>query len=153
MANLHAIHEDVPFDFVGSADLAAEFRSAARVLDDQCGQRRSLSREAAEQWRGTYRQQFDQRMGVCITDGYALAAALRRAADGLDRLAAAAKQEQERREWARRWEEQRNKRGFFEKTLDNVVDFFTGEDDAIPEPPPPADPPVFTTAPQVARAR
>jgi len=152
MANYHAESEDVPFDFAGAVNLAEEFRSAARVLDDQSAQRPGLARSARQEWRGSYGDQFDQRIGVCITDGCVLAAALRRAADGLDCLAAAARQEQQRREAARRWEEQQNQRAWLAKAWDNVHDFFADEDDFSP-PPPPEDPPIYQATPHVMASR
>ncbi|MFN2555884.1 MAG: hypothetical protein ABR592_03270 [Nitriliruptorales bacterium] len=152
MSGFHAVAEDVPFDFAGAALLADEFRSAARVLDEQSAQRPGLARGAREQWRGRYAEQFDQRSGVCVADGHALARALRAGADGLDELAAAARQEQQRREAARRWEQQQNDRAWYEKLGDNIHDFFMGEDD-FPPPPPPQDPPNYRSAPEIAARR
>lgn len=153
MPDLQAISQDVPFDFAGARALAAEFRSAARELDEQAGSSRpSAAAGARAEWLGVYAAQFDQRLRVGSADGHELATAFRRAADGLDTLADAAHREQQRREDARRWEEQQNDRNWFQQMGDNVSDFFTGDDD-VPPPSAPDPPPRFRSSATVSATR
>jgi uncharacterized protein YukE len=140
--SVSAIEEDVVFDHAGAADLAGRFRAVAIELDRQSGGTRARPALAARaEWRGPHAEQFDQRVQQCCADGEELARAFRRAADGLDEMATAARREQRWREQARAWEERHHKHGFG-AVLDNVHDFVFGEDD-IPPPPPPAPQPRF----------
>jgi hypothetical protein len=137
-----AIGMDVVFDHPGAADLAERFRVTASALERQAGVARALPAQAARgEWRGSYADQFDQRLRQCCADGLALAAALRHAAAGLEELSVAARQEQRRREQARAWEQRHSPHGLA-AIVDNVSDFVFGEDD-IPPPPPPAPQPRF----------
>ena len=147
----HAIYEDVQFDFAGAEELAAEFRSTARVLDEQSDVRPGLAHGAREQWQGAYGDQFDQRVNVCVGDGRALAQALRTAAEGLDALADAARREQARRQAAREWEQEQKNQNVFEKGVDLVDDFIFGEDQRPRFPP--EEPLVFRAQSQVAGQR
>jgi len=130
------------FDQTGAADLAAGFRAAATELDQQAGGSRVLPALAARaDWRGPHAEHFDQRLRQLCADGAEIAAAFRRAASGLDAMADAARREQQRRERARAWEHAHQHHGLG-AVLDNVHDFFFGEDD-IPPPPPAAPEPRF----------
>jgi uncharacterized protein YukE len=136
MGELGAYREDVRFGWAEATALAAELRAAAGELDGQIGERHAIKSPAREEWRGKYAQEFDGRVEVCTGDAGRLAEALREAADGLDELARLAREEQDRREYAREWEANNSDGGF----LDAAGDFLFGEDD-LPPPPPPVEPP------------
>lgn len=132
MGSLGAIHEDVRFDWAAAARLAAELRATAAVLEAQVGARNAAAGVAREEWRGVFAEQFGERMRICTADARRFAAAMRDGAAQLDELAELARQEQQRRERAREWERQERDEGLGEK----VVEFFVGERDRPPIPPP-----------------
>lgn len=135
MPDLGAIHEPVRFAYGAATGLAAELRGSAGQLDDQAGARRRAAATARTEWRGVYGDQFDGRVATCTGDASRFGAAMRRAADQLDELAARARAEEQRRAQARDWQQRQEDESF----MDKVGDFFGGEDD-LPPPPPP-DPP------------
>jgi hypothetical protein len=158
MGELGAIHEDVKFDWATAADLAAELRSTARVLEAQQHAREGLRGLAREHWAGRFGDEFDRRVGVCIGDAGRLASSLRAAADRLDEMARLSRQEQDGRVKAREWEKARADGGgglfgsvpVVGDVVDGVGDFVFGEDD-LPPPPPPVEPPTISIeAPPVA---
>ncbi|MGH8910329.1 MAG: hypothetical protein ACRD0K_28500 [Egibacteraceae bacterium] len=100
------MRHDVRFDHTNATALAAELRAMARVIDDKAGERSRVGARAAQEWRGAYRQRFDQRLAACVHDGRTLAGELRAAAHRLDEAAQAARAEQTRRDRARPWYEQ-----------------------------------------------
>lgn len=102
MAGAQTIYSDVRFDYAAAAQLAEEFRSAARVVDYQAEERSRVGAKAKEEWRGVYRGHFEQRLTTCLREGQTLAGQLRRAASLLEKTAAAARAEQARRVRARR---------------------------------------------------
>src|SRR3954465_10746051 len=107
-----AIEVDVVFDHTGAAELAGRFRAMAAELDRQSGGARALPALAARaEWRGPHAERFDQRLRQCCVDGHELARACRRAAEGLEEMATAARQEQRRREEARVWQERHRHHG------------------------------------------
>lgn len=93
--------DDVRFDYGGAAELAAELRSAARVVDHESGERGRVGAQAQQEWLGTYRERFDRWLATCVRDGHTIASELRRVANQLDQMAREAKAEQTRRERAR----------------------------------------------------
>lgn len=107
--------DDVEFDYRGAADLAAELRSAARVADHQVGERDRVGGQAKEEWRGLYRERFDEWLTGCIGEGERVADELRSAANQLDQAASDARAEQSRRERAR------EDRSWFERTWDAIT--------------------------------
>lgn len=136
MGELGAFREDVRFGWTEATALAAELRSTASSLEAQITERYGIKRPAREEWRGRFAVEFDGRVGICAGDADRLANSLRDAADGLDELARLAREEQDRREYAREWDANHDDGGF----LDGVGDFVFGEDD-LPPPPPPVEPP------------
>lgn len=101
MPGTQTIYRDVAFDYAAAAELAAELRSAARVVDHQAGQRSQVGAKAKEEWRGVHRGHFDQWLATCLRDGQTLADQLRRAASRLEQAAIDARAEQARRVKAR----------------------------------------------------
>ncbi|MEU7871467.1 hypothetical protein [Dactylosporangium sp. NPDC049140] len=138
MPDLGAIHENVRFDWAAADRLAGELRASADVLTTQVGYRNTIAAQARQEWRGGFAEQFDGRMGSCTGDAQRLATALLRAADQVDELARTARQEQDRREQARAWEQRQHDEG----NSETFKDFFTGEHDGPPVPPP-VEPPKF----------
>ena len=101
---LGPIDQPVDFDWEGAAALSAEFRRTAGVLESQIPSRNTIAQAALEEWRGVFAQQFEgNRMKICASDARSIAGAMRQAADLLDKLAADARAEQERRDAARAW--------------------------------------------------
>jgi hypothetical protein len=87
-------------------------------------------------------------MRICTGDAQRLATALREAADQVDELARLAREEQNRREKARQWQQEQDNEGVLEK----IGDFVFGEDD-LPPVPGPVTPPTFTSAAPVPTGR
>jgi uncharacterized protein YukE len=136
MGEFGAYHEDVKFGWAEAEALAAELRSTAGSLDDQISERNSIKTSAREEWRGKFAVEFDGRVSTCTGDASRIAEALRAAATGLDELARLAREEKDRREYAREWEANNDDSGF----LEGARDWAFGEDD-LPPPPPPVEPP------------
>jgi uncharacterized protein YukE len=148
MADLHGISEDVRFDWAAAQRLSAELRAAATACDGQIPRRTGFAREAQQEWRGVFAQQFTGRMQVCAADARRLAEAMRTAATRVDELARLAREEQNRREQARAWQQQHDHRS----TLQKVEDFFTGDDD-LPPVPDPVQPPSWVVSAPVTSTR
>jgi uncharacterized protein YukE len=146
--NLSGIHEDVKFDWTTAANLARELRSTADELDRQIGERNGSGAAARKQWRGVYGEQFDGRLKICTGDAKHFADTMRKAATGLDELAKAAQQEQDRRVKARAWVEKHNHEGWVHK---HIWDPLTGGDE--PPVPPPVDPPKIPIGDPQSRSR
>ncbi len=104
MGELGGIETDVKFAWGAAKRLSAELRSTADLLTSQIPRRNGIADAAKAEWRGAFSEQFSGRMDICAADAKKLARAMRQAADGLDELAEAARQEQARREQARAWE-------------------------------------------------
>ncbi|MGH8884618.1 MAG: hypothetical protein ACRDYX_05490 [Egibacteraceae bacterium] len=107
--------DDVLFNSAGAADLAAELRSAASAVDHEAGERNRVGDQAKQEWRGTYRERFDEWLTGCVDEGHRIADELRRAATQLDQAASDARAEQTRREQAR------EDRPWYEKAWDAVT--------------------------------
>jgi uncharacterized protein YukE len=148
MVDLRGIAEDVPFAFAAATRLAAELRATADSCEGQIPRRTTIAGHASQEWRGLYARQFGDRMGICTGDAQRLATALRQAANQVDELSRLARAEQDRREKARQWQREQQD----ESVLEQIGDFFFGEDD-LPPVPDPIEPPVFTTPAPTAAAR
>lgn len=101
MLNLGDYLEDVPFNQQAAADLIAELRHTSSVVAGNLDERRHIGLRARETWQGSYAEQFDQRVNVCLADGERFVVTLRTAADELEEMARLAQQEQLRREEVR----------------------------------------------------
>ncbi len=137
MPDLGAYKEDVQFNWTGAADLAAELRSTARLLEGQVWERKRIGDRARKQWEGGFAYQFDGRASTCVSDAQRFVTTMSIAADKLDELARLAREEQQRRERAREWAVQQERKNWFER---EVVDRFFSDGD-VPPPPPPVEPP------------
>ncbi len=114
MATPHALG-DIRFDPGVASELAAAFRSTASVLESQCAERGRLVAEATLQWRGRYRDQYDQRLDGCLGNGRMFIEKLRETARMLDNAAVDVAAEQARRDRA-----QEEDRSLAEKFLDAI---------------------------------
>jgi uncharacterized protein YukE len=156
MADLGAIEEDVKFDWDTARQLSTQLRTAAAELDGQIPHRNAIAQHAKREWRGRYAGKFTDRMSICTGDAARLADALRRAANQLDELSQLAHEEQHRRELARAWkvehdawEEHQKHRG----VLEQVGDFFGGDDEPKPPVGPPKTVPTYTIEAPTAGSR
>jgi hypothetical protein len=145
--NLAGIEQNVQFNWAGAERLAAELLATATALSSQIPSRNTAADGALAEWRGRYAHEFEGRVHTCSGDAARLADAMRLAANQVRELARLAREEQSRREAARKWKYEQDHEGF----LDKVGDFFGGEDK--PPIPPPVQPPHFTAAPQLPAAR
>ncbi len=93
--------DDVQFNYVRAAELAATLRSTARVVDHQAEERERVGSQAQQEWRGAYRERFDTWLVDCVRHGRSIADVLRRSANQLDQASEDARAEQNRRERAR----------------------------------------------------
>ena len=148
MVDLRGIDEDVPFAWEAATRLATAFRSTADECESQVSRRSALADRAATEWRGRYAREFGDRMRICTDDAQRLAVALRRAADQVDELARLAREEQDRREAARRWQQEQAAEGVLEKGWE----WLFGEDD-LPPIPGPVTPPTYTSPAPVTATR
>lgn len=79
MSELHDI-APLTFNWAAADALVAELRSTATELDTQIG--------ARKQWESSYAQQFDERLGLCISDAQRfITTSMRQAANDLEELA------------------------------------------------------------------
>jgi hypothetical protein len=146
MGELGAIDENVKFDWAKATELAGALRSAANVLDYQVGERRRITSDPTEHWRGRYAEEFGRRLSTCVGDAGRFVTSLREAARRLDEMARLARNEQDRREQAREWVRD-NEGG----VLDAIGDFVFGDDK--PPPPPPVTPPTIPIEAPVTTTR
>jgi uncharacterized protein YukE len=148
MVDLRGIAEDVPFAWEAATRLAADLRAAADECEGQIAGRSTVAGRAATEWRGLYARQFAGRMRVCTDDAGRLAGALRQAANQVDELARLAREEQDRREKARQWQQEQDDENFLEKGYE----WLFGDDDQPPVPDP-VTPPTYTSPAPVSAGR
>ncbi|MBI2709589.1 MAG: hypothetical protein HYX34_07820 [Actinobacteria bacterium] len=154
MAELGAIDEDVPFDWGGAGAVARELRVSAGELDQQRAPRRVAGGEARLDWRGRFGDEFDARLRIGDGDAGELAGAMRTAAALLDELARLAREEQARREAARRWVRAYRENEANESGWNKLSDWAFGEDfEPPPAPPPPVEPRLVSAPAPVPAAR
>lgn len=126
MGEPQAIQEDVRFDHAAAAALAEEFRSTARIVGSDVGERTRVGATAAEEWEGAYGTEFDTRLATCTGDGDGLVDGLNHAAQLLDDAAEDAREEQQRREDAREEERRREEEEADRNLLERGWDWVTG---------------------------
>ncbi|MGH8884610.1 MAG: hypothetical protein ACRDYX_05450 [Egibacteraceae bacterium] len=136
---------DVHFNFALALEVARMCDVLARYLTDKQSAREGVARTAQVDWAGPHAQTFEQHLGASHIDADRLSAALRALAGELASSWAKARGEQDRVNFARHVEREREDRSFFEE----VGDFLFGESDYGD---PPADPPV-PTAPDFTPTR
>ncbi len=115
MPNWQPNWEDVRWDW-GAADHAANtLRNAADTLDRMAYDRMGWAREAQAEWRGRFREMFDQNFDGDLRDAHRLGNEMREMADRINRLSRQARAEQDHREcerdrWRREKEEEDRRR-------------------------------------------
>ena len=108
MPNWQPNWNNVHWDW-GAADEAVNaLRRAADLLDRSVQERLSVAREAQREWRGRYREQFDEDLARIVARARVLAAQFRDAAGRIAAASQRAYEEQRHRqaEWER-WERER----------------------------------------------
>jgi hypothetical protein len=141
-SELGAIHEDVPFDWSGATRLKAALEALASAIDAQRGPRMEAFAAGLKSWQGAAKAAYDQspRHVQGDTDAGELTPALRDAIADIEAMERAAREENDRRRRARDWVQAYKDHEENETFLDDVGDFFTGEDfqpPPMPEPPHP----------------
>ena len=101
----------------GAADSAvAALRHAADLLDDTAGDRERVANEARAEWRGRYRDEFEERFSGLASHARQLSAQYRDAAAQVVRASQSAQQEQRRREVERaRWQMEKEAEELWER--------------------------------------
>jgi hypothetical protein len=108
MPNWQPNWNNVRWDW-GASDAAAQaLRQTADRLDQGTGDRQQLASQAQIDWRGRYRNEFDDELARLVSRARGLAAELRQAADRIQYAANRAYDEQRHRESERRrWNRER----------------------------------------------
>ena len=115
MPNWQPNWNNVHWDW-GAADEAVNaLRRAADLLDRSVQERLSVAREAQQEWRGRYRDQFDEELARIVARARDLAAQFREAAGRIAAASQRAYEEQRHREaerdrWRREKEEEERRR-------------------------------------------
>ena len=115
MPNWQPNWNNVRWDW-GAADEAVNaLRRAADFLDSSVLERTSVAREAQQEWRGRFREQFDLELGRIVARARDLAAQFREAAGRIASASQRAYEEQRHREaerarWQREKEEEERRR-------------------------------------------
>jgi len=95
---------DVRWDHGAADDAALALRRAAELLEETATRREQLAREAIAEWRGRYREEFDDRLRHTLRRARQLAQEYRQKASEILRKSQLAYEEQKRREREReRW--------------------------------------------------
>lgn len=127
--------EDVVFDFEGALNLARRLWAFADELESATSDRFTGAETALTSWLGAYADEFVERMNTEQNQLTQLVGLLRHDADQWASAWKDAKDEQNRRLWARQVDQMKADRNVF----DHIGDFFTGFDyppDPVPVPKP-----------------
>jgi len=104
MPNWEPNWEDVQWDQGAARDAMRALRDAADMLDQTAAERARVAQEATEQWRGRYRDEFDDHLQQILRRAHDLAGEYRDMANRIARADQGAFEEQRRREREReRW--------------------------------------------------
>jgi uncharacterized protein YukE len=101
VTSVGGIWADVRFDHAAAQAAIDAMRRAGQVLDDATSARIRFASDAKQEWRGHYRNVFDDELHRARSEATRLSADLRRAARDLEAAADSARLEQRRREEAR----------------------------------------------------
>lgn len=97
MPNLGNYLEDVQFNQIAASFLVQELRGTSDILFRQIGDREQIGYRARASWEGSYAEQFDGRVKICMGDAERFVSIMRVAAQELEQLARLARLEQQRR--------------------------------------------------------
>jgi uncharacterized protein YukE len=104
MPNWSPNWQDVRWNHGAAEAAIAALRRAADRLDQTAADRVRVADEARAEWRGRYREQFDEQLGQTVRRAHELAGEYRDAANRIARADQSAYEEQRRRERDReRW--------------------------------------------------
>jgi uncharacterized protein YukE len=104
MPNWNPNWQDVRWNHGAAESAIASLRRAADMLDQTAADRVRVADEARAEWRGRYREQFDDQLGQTVRRAHELAGEYRDAANRIARADQCAYEEQRRRERDReRW--------------------------------------------------
>jgi len=96
--------QDVRWDHGAAGDAMSALRHAADLLDQTAAERARAAQDATEQWRGRYREEFDEHLERMLRRAQDLARECRDASNNIARSDQRACEEQRRREGEReRW--------------------------------------------------
>ncbi|GAA2843748.1 RHS repeat-associated protein [Leucobacter komagatae] len=106
------IHGNKPtgYSYPAAAELRSAARSLARLIASKQDSRATYAREAKVDFQGFFAEVFERNVEIGQTSATKLSEALRQVASFVTELEQAAKEEDERREKAREWEERRLER-------------------------------------------
>lgn len=104
MPNWQPNWENVQWDHGAAEAAIAALRRAADLVDQTTGDRERVANEARAEWRGRYREQFDEQFGQMTNQARQLTGEYRNVANQIARASQWAHEEQMRREREReRW--------------------------------------------------
>jgi hypothetical protein len=107
MPDLGPYDVDVPFAWHAASRLKDSFLRAASELEDQISRRHAYAARAMRDWRGRYAEEFEgEHMAVTARDAQRISTECRRCAAMIEQLTQLAREEQQRREIARAWEDE-----------------------------------------------
>ncbi|MEM4202929.1 MAG: hypothetical protein QXS54_02550 [Candidatus Methanomethylicaceae archaeon] len=115
MPNWQPNWNNVRWDWGAANAASTALRRAADKLDAFAYERARMAAEAQREWRGRYRQEFDEQLRALLTRSATLAAEMRHAAARIDQASVRAWEEQRHRErererWRREKEEEDRRR-------------------------------------------
>jgi len=115
MPNWQPNWNNVCWDWHAAKAASHALRNMANRLEILTQERLAVAREAQREWRGRYREEFDQKLQILLKDSANLAARMRDAAARIDQASARAWEEQKNRErererWYREKEEEERRR-------------------------------------------
>lgn len=104
MPNWQPNWQDVRWDHGAAQEAVSVLQRTADLLDQTAHKRARVARDATEQWRGRYREEFDGHLAQMLRRAHDLARQYRDAANRIARASQQAYEEQRRREREReRW--------------------------------------------------
>jgi site-specific recombinase len=109
MPNWQPNWQNVRWDWGAADEAATALRRAADRLEQSASDRSAVAREAQAEWRGTYRERFDEHLSRILRGAHDLASQCREAASRIARASQQAADEQRHREQEReRWQRERD---------------------------------------------
>jgi len=104
MPNWEPNWQDVRWDHGAAQDAISALRRVADLLDQTAAERARVAQDATAQWRGRYREEFDEHLERMLRRAHDLARECREASNRIAQADQGAYEEQKRREREReRW--------------------------------------------------